>query len=123
MPGKALILFDGDCAFCNGWVNWIRDRDKHHLFSYAALSSEVGRRSRERFSVPDTIDSLVLVEEDAAFLKSEAAVRILEYLPHCRTVARLARLVPRPLRDPIYDLVARNRHRLGRKDRCEIPKK
>ena len=121
MAAQAIILFDGDCAFCNGWVNWIRKRDERDLFTYAPLASEEGQRLRAMHAIPASTDSVVLVEAGHAFLKSNAAGRILRSLPGYRLAGTMLLWVPRVLRDPVYDLVARNRHRLGMKDQCELP--
>lgn len=117
----AVVLFDGDCAFCNGWVNWIRKRDREHRFQYASLGSAEGSALRARHQVPGHIDSVVLVSDGRAFVKSNAAWRILALLPGYRAAAWALRLLPRPLRDLGYDLMARYRHRLGMKDSCELP--
>lgn len=116
-----LVLYDGDCAYCNGWVNWIRKRDKVARFRYTPLGSAEGLALRERYPVPADVDSVVLVLDGHAYVKSDAAWRILAALPGHRLAATVLRLTPRPLRDLGYDLVARNRHRLGVKDTCELP--
>lgn len=116
-----IVLFDGDCAFCNGWVRWIQRRDRRGRFHFHPLTSDKGLRLRAAHRVPDDIDSVVLVEGDAAHTKSTAAWRILRRLPKWGFVSWLVRIVPRPLRDMVYDLVSRNRHRLGIKDKCELP--
>jgi predicted DCC family thiol-disulfide oxidoreductase YuxK len=121
-PAAALlVLFDGDCAYCNGWVNWIRKRDKAGRFRFAPLDSPEGLVLREQHAIPDTVDSIVLVEGAAAYTRSDAAWRVLKGLRGFGPAAILLRMVPRPLRNWGYDLVARNRHRLGMKDTCELP--
>lgn len=117
----AVVLFDGACAYCNGWVNWIRRRDKRGHFRYAALDSAEGSALRNRYGIPAHVDSVVLVQDDRAYVKSAAAWRILVVLPRWTVAAWALRLIPRPLRDLGYDVVARNRHRLGMKDACELP--
>jgi len=119
--GAGIILFDGDCAFCNGWVKWIMKRDREHRFTFEALSSEAGRALRDKHGIPDHLDSIVLVQGDTAFTRSDAAWRVLKGLPGKAFLAGSLRLIPRPLRNLGYDLVAKNRHRLGLKDECELP--
>lgn len=116
-----IILFDGDCAFCNGWVKWIMKRDPRRRFRFLPLASEEGVTLRERFGVPRDIDSIVLLQGDHAFIRSDAAWRVLTALPGHGLSGWLLRIVPRFLRNAAYDLVARNRHRLGMKDACELP--
>jgi predicted DCC family thiol-disulfide oxidoreductase YuxK len=121
MAAGDTILFDGDCAFCNGWVRWIRRRDLSARFQFTALASQQGLALRQQHGVPAQIDSVVLVQGGRAYLKSEAAWRILAGLPGHAFTARVMRCIPRALRDLGYDLVARNRKRLGMRDRCEMP--
>lgn len=116
-----IILFDGDCAFCNGWVKWIMRRDPGKRFSFTPLASEEGIALRRKHGVPESIDSIVLVKDGHAFTRSDAAWRVLKDLPGHGLSGSLMRLVPRPLRNWGYDLIARNRRRLGMKDTCELP--
>ena len=109
----AIVLYDGDCAYCNSWVRWISQRDRNKVFRFVSLASEGGRSLRERFQVPAEIESIVLIEAGRAWLRSDAAWRILRALPGQRLAAWLLRIVPRSLRDGGYELIARNRHRLG----------
>jgi predicted DCC family thiol-disulfide oxidoreductase YuxK len=116
-----LVLFDGECAYCNGWVNWIRERDRSARFRFAALASPEGLALREAHRIPGTLDSIVLVGGDKAYTRSDAAWRVLKDLSGFGFASVLLRAVPRPLRNWGYDLVARNRHRLGMKDVCKLP--
>ena len=119
--GEAIILFDGDCAFCNGWVKWIRKRDPEMRFTFVPLASEDGIAIRREHHVPEATDSIVLVVEGRAFTRSDAAWRVLRDLRGHRLLGMLMRSIPRPVRNWGYDLIARNRHRLGMKDTCELP--
>lgn len=116
-----IILFDGDCAYCNGWVKWITARDKARRFRFVPLLSDEGLAVQAQYDVPEGTDSIVLVKSDRAHLRSDAAWRILSLLPGWGATGLLLRLVPRFLRDRAYDLVAKNRHRLGMDDSCELP--
>ncbi len=118
---SGVILFDGDCTFCNGWVKWIMRRDPEKRFRFAPLTSEEGVALRRKHGVPKTVDSIVLVQEEGAFTKSDATWRVLRALPGWGFAGLLLRLTPRPLRNWGYDLIAKNRHRLGMKDECELP--
>ena len=120
MP-QSLILFDGDCSYCNGWVNWIRKRDASQKFRFAPLASVEGQALINQFEIPPEIDSIVLVVDQQAFIRSDAAWRILQALPGSRLLGSMLRVVPKPMRNWAYDVVAKNRHRLGKKDACELP--
>ena len=121
LMSQSLILFDGDCSYCNGWVNWIRKHDTSHKFRFAPLDSDEGREQITQFKIPKAIDSVVLVDDQMAYIRSDAAWRILHALPGSSIWGSMLSIVPRPLRNWGYDLVANNRHRLGSKDACELP--
>jgi predicted DCC family thiol-disulfide oxidoreductase YuxK len=116
-----IVLFDGDCAYCNGWVKWITKRDSKKVFEFLPLGSDQGKQLRAQHELPAWIDSVILVDKGVAYTRSSAAWRILSRLPGWGFASLLLRIVPRPLRDLGYDLVTRNRHRLGMKDECELP--
>jgi predicted DCC family thiol-disulfide oxidoreductase YuxK len=68
--GQAIVLFDGDCAYCNGWVRWISKRDKRKRFRFVALESAAGKALRAEHRVPPETDSIVLIRDHGAHLKS-----------------------------------------------------
>ncbi|RMF76744.1 MAG: DUF393 domain-containing protein [Acidobacteria bacterium] len=119
-----LVLFDGDCALCRRSVRFalVRDPDGSR-FRFAPLG---GSTARERLA-PETLaalpDSLVVLRADGRLLlRSDAALRVLERCGGAwRALARAAALVPRPLRDALYDAVARRRHRLARRRGAVCP--
>jgi predicted DCC family thiol-disulfide oxidoreductase YuxK len=119
-----VILFDGVCNLCNSSVNFIIDRDTKNEFRFAALQSEVGQRllsSMPAASLKD-FDSVVLIEGDRIYKKSTAALRIARSLKGIWSWLYIFILIPRFLRDPIYNLIANNRYRwFGKKDSCRIP--
>ena len=121
MDKRTTILFDGDCAYCNGWVKWITKRDRDKRFQFEALSSARGEELRVQHGIPEQLDSIVMVDGEHAFTRSDAAWRVLRSLPGMAIPGLLLRMIPRPIRNWGYDLVARNRHRLGIKDTCEVP--
>jgi predicted DCC family thiol-disulfide oxidoreductase YuxK len=123
-PTSPVVLFDGVCNLCNAAVRFIIRRDRRKEFRFAAMQSDAGRRLLERLRLPaGGADYLVLVEGDACHTRSDAVIRIAARLtPAWRGWARLARLVPRVLRDFKYDLIARLRYRLfGKRACCAVP--
>jgi predicted DCC family thiol-disulfide oxidoreductase YuxK len=106
---QAVVLFDGDCAFCNASVRWIQARDRRERFRFVPLQSPEGRTL-----APDADGTtIVLVDGPRVWTRSGAAIEIGRRLGLPWSLAVLARGVPRPLRDGLYDVVARNRHRPG----------
>jgi predicted DCC family thiol-disulfide oxidoreductase YuxK len=119
-----VILFDGVCNLCNGFVQFVIARDPVGRFRFAALQSDAARRL---LGQPDAAGSasaasVVLVEGDRVFRQSTAALRIARGLGLPWRLAYGFIAVPRPLRDWMYDVVARHRyHYFGRRDVCMAP--
>ena len=117
-----LILFDGVCVFCSRWVRFVIDRDPGRRFRFVAIQSEPGRILAARFGIdPEAPQTNAVVWDGRIFFKSDAALTVLGELAATRPLGWL-KTVPRLLRDPVYDLIARNRYRIfGRADTCMIP--
>ncbi|PKA55847.1 DCC family protein [Apostasia shenzhenica] len=122
---RPIMLFDGVCNLCNGGVRFLRDNDRNRRIRYQALQSEAGKKLLQRSGrSADDISSVVLVEKDRSYTKSEAVIRIMEHLDlPFPQLALLIKLVPLFLRDFAYDNVADNRYLIfGRSETgsCEI---
>lgn len=118
----AVVLFDGVCNLCNGTVNFIIDHDPDGYFRFASLQSDVARAPLEKAGLPAAyLDSIVLLEDGAVYARSDAVLRIARRLPGWRWLYGF-RVLPRTLRDRLYDLVARHRYAwFGKRDACRIP--
>lgn len=122
-PGERVVLFDGLCKLCNGWVKFLIRHDRQHGFRLASVQSPQGQAILAWFGLPtERFETMAYVENGELFLRSTAVLRILAQLPWPWRAFALLRLVPRPLRDWCYDHIALNRYRLfGRFDRCLLP--
>ena len=118
-----IVLFDGVCNLCNGFVQFIAPRDDAERFHFASLQSDVGQELLAAHDLPtDELQSVVLVQGEEAYVKSGAVIRIASQLGGFYRLLSPTRYLPRIVRDTAYDLVANNRYRIfGKKDRCEIP--
>jgi predicted DCC family thiol-disulfide oxidoreductase YuxK len=118
-----VILFDGVCNLCNRSVQFIINRDPSGIFRFAPLQSETGKNLLSKFDLPnDKFDSIILVENNEYYLRSTAALKILQRLGALWKIVYVFMLVPRPVRDYIYDIVARNRYKwYGKRAECMIP--
>lgn len=116
-----LILFDGDCVLCSHWAHVVHKRDTAHRFKFVAIQSPYGRVLAARFHInPQTPETNVAVIDGRAYFKGDAALAILGALPGWRWTA-LARIAPRPLRNWIYDAIARRRYAwFGRREQCWV---
>ncbi|GAB3317527.1 thiol-disulfide oxidoreductase DCC family protein [Haloplanus rallus] len=122
LPEDPVLLFDGVCNLCNGFVRFLAPRDTAGRIRYASLQSEAGQALLARAGLPEDPDTVVLVEGDRAYTKSAAVVRVAELLGWPYRLLRVARLLPRRLRDAGYDVVAANRYDwFGRRERCMVP--
>ncbi len=118
-----VVLFDGVCNLCHRSVQFIVKRDPGRRFRFAALQSERGRQLLTRHGLPpEGLESLVLIDGGLSYTKSDAALRIAGRLPAPWPILATALVIPRPLRDGLYGVIARNRYRwFGRKDSCLVP--
>lgn len=119
-----VIMFDGHCNLCNGWVQWILKRDKKARYKFASLQSEMGQKLIKHAGVdPDSFDSVVLWRDHKIWIKSEAALRIAAGLGGIYRLAMVPLIIPGFIRNTIYDWIARNRYRwFGRSEECMLPK-
>ena len=104
---KRVILFDGVCNFCDASVQFIIKRDPAAHFLFTSLQSEKGLELTKKYAIPEDVDSLVLIENGKAFTKSSAALRIAKKLDGLWHLFFLFILVPRKIRDGLYDYVAK----------------
>ena len=119
---NSIILFDGECNFCNSSVQFIIKRDKKARFRFSSLQSDIGQKLLTNLQIPADLDSIILVESDAWFAQSTATLRICRHLNGGWKLFSLLQLVPKPLRDAVYKLAAKNRYRwFGKKDACMLP--
>jgi predicted DCC family thiol-disulfide oxidoreductase YuxK len=118
-----IVLFDGVCNLCSGSVQFILKWDPEARFRFASLQSEIGQTIQAEHGLdPGTLSSVLLVEEGRLYRESDAALRIARYLPGAWKLLTVLRIVPRPLRDGLYRLIARNRYRwFGKADTCWLP--
>ena len=119
---RSIVLFDGLCNFCSDSVNFIIRHDTDNKFVFAPLQSERGVELRHQYGIDDKIDSIVLIEDGWAFTRSTAALRIAKGLGGIWALAYILIVIPRPVRDYLYELFAKYRYRLfGKKDECMLP--
>ena len=118
----AIIYYDGLCGLCDRFVQFVLRRDRAARYRFAPLQ---GSTARER--VPSTLDpetsQTVILDDGGRFrVRSDAVLAILTGLGGAWRLAGSLRMVPRPLRDAVYDLVARHRSRwFGRRAECRVP--
>ncbi len=121
-PDNDVILYDGVCVFCSRWVRFVVARDPAARFRFTTIQSPYGTRLAQALGI-DTgdPDTNAVIHGGVAYFKSDGALTVLSCLPGWRFV-RVFFAVPKPLRDAVYNLVARNRYRIfGKYDACAVP--
>jgi predicted DCC family thiol-disulfide oxidoreductase YuxK len=121
-PDDDVILYDGVCVFCSRWVRFVAARDEKRRFRFTAIQSGYGTRLAQAFGIsPDDPDTNAVIHGGIAFFKSDGALTVLSNLQGWGWV-RVLRFVPKPFRDAVYNLVARNRYRIfGKYEECFAP--
>lgn len=120
---RALLLFDGVCNLCNGFVNFVLDADSEGYFLLGALQSAAARPHLRAFGVdPEALDSVVLIENGRLYTRSTAALRVFRRLDAPWPLLYGLVAVPSPLRDWAYDVIAANRYQwFGKREECRVP--
>ena len=118
-----VILFDGVCNLCNGIVQFIIRRDKFNHFHFASLQSSFGEEVTKHFKLPaPQYETIVLYDRDMVYFKSDAVIRVLTQLPGAWKLSAAFKIVPKFIRDYLYDRIAKSRYRVfGKRDHCMIP--
>lgn len=122
--GKKIILFDGVCNLCDGFVQYVIKHDTKDQFRFVSLQSDLGKQILNHLKIdPARTDSVVFYEPGVAyFYKSDAVLEIARFLGGFFNFFTIFRIIPNALRNPLYDYVAKNRYQwYGKKDQCLMP--
>lgn len=119
-----VLLYDGECGFCNFWVNWVMKNDRKGIFNFASLQGNFGQKFLTDKKLPlNRFNTLYLIHPDGKVdEKSNAVIKICSLLGSCYKLAAVFKVLPKLLRDKIYDLVAKNRSKLA-SGNCPLPTK
>ena len=118
-----IVLFDGICNFCNAVVNFLIRQDKKKALRFAAMQSNAGKQLLTQHGFPaDYLKSFVLIKEGKAYTQSTAALKLYNQLPWYWKWMQVFWIVPRPLRDSMYNFISDKRYGwFGKKARCMLP--
>ena len=118
-----VIAFDGICNFCNRFVNFVMDRDASKKFRFGTLQSEPAQLLLTELQLPtEDFETFILLEHGQVFTKSTAALRIFKQLGGLWPTLYIFWLVPKPIRDAVYSIIARNRYQwMGKTETCRVP--
>ncbi|HEX9757226.1 MAG TPA: thiol-disulfide oxidoreductase DCC family protein [Nitrospiria bacterium] len=118
-----LILFDGVCNLCTGTTIFLIKRDKQKHFKLALMQSPLGQKLLADFGLPQKdFTTFVLVTHEGHFTKSTAVLKIIKEMPGGWSLLYSFIIIPKPIRDWVYEFVAKNRFRFfGRRQTCLVP--
>jgi predicted DCC family thiol-disulfide oxidoreductase YuxK len=120
---RPIIVFDGECVFCSGWVRFVLKRDTGGRYRFVTAQSPLGAALYRHYGLDDrNYETNLLIEDGVMSAKSAATSKVLASLGFPWSIASAVRIIPAAIVDPLYDLVARNRYRIaGRRDTCFVP--
>ncbi|MFW2383614.1 MAG: thiol-disulfide oxidoreductase DCC family protein [Acidimicrobiales bacterium] len=120
---QPVIIFDGVCNLCNATVDFIIRRDRDAVFQFAPNQSEAGEEIVRQANLDVfEADTLVLWENGSTYVRSTAVLRIARRLGMPWRLAYGFIVIPRPIRDFFYRMLAKNRYRIcGKRDNCRVP--
>lgn len=119
---NGIVLFDGECNFCNGSVQFIIKRDKLGYFKFASLQSSAGQTLLKNYSISTDVDSIIFIENNRTFIESAAVLQICKHLDGAWKLCTIVKVVPLPIRNRVYKLIAKNRYKwFGKRQECMIP--
>ena len=123
MRQHPIILFDGVCNFCNSMVNFAIKRDKKNGLKFAPLQNEIAKKLLiANQSLITDLTSFVFIEKDKIYTSSSAALRVCKYLNGMWPLMYGFIIVPKFIRDAIYNLISKNRYKwFGKREECMVP--
>ncbi|WP_333852139.1 thiol-disulfide oxidoreductase DCC family protein [Epilithonimonas sp.] len=122
LKDKFIVFYDGECGFCNHWVQWILERDKKDKFLFSSLQSEFGQKFLNERNLPNEVfDTLYLWKPESFYLsKYQAILRIASELGGVYSLSNVGKILPDFIGNQFYNLVSRNRKKLA-ENQCFLP--
>lgn len=123
-PGATIVIFDTDCVLCSRWIRFVLRHEASDHMRFASSRKPNGQRLAEAFGIaPEALDlTYVVIDQGRAYTRSAASLVLVRYLRRPWCWLAVLGMVPRPVRDRVYDSVARNRLRwFGAETDCFLP--
>lgn len=122
MSNSKLILFDGVCNLCNGFVQFVIKYDTQQQFIFGSLQSAKAQQLLQQHGISQNLKTVVLIDDDVVYYKSDAALRIIKQLKFPIKLLYVFAIVPKFIRNWVYSMVATYRYKIfGKKDACMVP--
>ena len=118
---QPILLFDGECGFCNKSVQFFLKHEKNKAMHFAPLQSKVGQELKAYFEIDNKIDSIILIKDYSAYIKSCAGLRLTLYMKGLWPLMTVFLVIPPFLRNMVYDAIAKRRMKIaGRIESCSL---
>jgi predicted DCC family thiol-disulfide oxidoreductase YuxK len=119
---SSIILFDGECMLCNTFISFMLKKEIDNIF-FCDLNSATAKSLLEKFNMPtQNFNTIYLIIDNKIYSKSSAVLKILSHINFFyKIITSISVLFPAFIRDTIYTLVANNRHKLFKSNRCYLP--
>lgn len=111
------IIFDDECNFCKKSTHFISKRDKSMKFKFASIHNDVGKEILSLSGCPENINSVILIINGKYYTKSSAVFRTLRHFDSIWKLLSILLLIPKPIRDYVYDIIAKNKHKLNKNNK------
>jgi predicted DCC family thiol-disulfide oxidoreductase YuxK len=123
LQNRSIVIFDGVCNLCNGWVRYIIKRDPEGVFSFASMQSDIAKELIEKHRGSEfELETILLIKNGICYDRSDAVMEIVRELPRCSLLFWIIRITPKHIRDFFYKGIAKRRYRLfGKRDHCMMP--
>ena len=119
---KGLVLFDGECNFCDATVQFIIKYDKYDKIRFASQQSEIGMKILNENDAINSLNTIFFIKNKTVFSKSDAIIEISKLLVGYPRIFTIMKIIPKQIRDYCYDKFSKNRYNLfGKKTDCIIP--
>ncbi|SDX00354.1 Predicted thiol-disulfide oxidoreductase YuxK, DCC family [Hydrobacter penzbergensis] len=117
-----IILFDGDCNFCDSAVNFVIDNDPKFIFRFASLQSDIGKEILKSKNISIAVlDTIYLITDERVYTRSDAIIEIGKNIEWIWPFAYALKVAPKSLRDFMYSFFAKKRYRFfGNKNKCRL---
>ena len=117
-----LVLYDGNCALCHGFIKWVLRSEPKGALRFASLQSALATQLRKELNIPESCDSVIFIENGQVFLYQHAAFQIAKHCRYPLKAIRIFRALPNAFTKAVYQFVARNRKKVfGSYDHCPLP--
>ncbi|MHC2216642.1 DUF393 domain-containing protein [Rhizobium leguminosarum bv. viciae] len=119
---QPLIVFDGECVFCSGWVKFVLKHDKQQRYRFLAAQTPLGAALYRHYGLDARdYETNILIEEGRGFFKSDGTIRMVAGLGFPYSLVKIFRLLPQRVADALYEFIARNRLKIAGRQSCMVP--